>query len=116
MRVTKEFTFEAAHGLASYRGKPEPLHGHTWRLAVTLEGPLDEEGMVYDFLELDRIVRERVLSHLDHSNLNDLLPQSSAERLAIWIWERLADLPLAEIKVWETASGYVTYTGPFLSA
>lgn len=112
MRVTREFTFEAAHALASYKGKPEPMHGHSWRLAVTLEGPLDPEGMVFDFLELDRIVRERVLSKVDHANLNDLIPQSSAEHLAIWIWDRLAGLPLHEVKVWETATGYVTYSGP----
>lgn len=113
MRLTKEFTFEAAHALASYKGAPEPLHGHTWRLAVTLEGPLDDEGMVFDFVELDRVVGERVLSRIDHTNLNDLLAQSTAEHLAVWVWDQLAgSLPLVEVKIWETASGHVIYTGP----
>ncbi len=112
MRLTRTFIFEAAHALASYRGAPEPLHGHSWRLDITLEGPLDEEGMVFDFLELDRIVQEKVLSEIDHRNLNDILPQSTAEHLALWIWDRLPTLPLAEIRVWETATGSVTYQGP----
>ncbi len=111
MRVSKEFTFDAAHNLVNYDGKCEALHGHTYRLRVTLEGPLQEDGMVFDFSEIKRIVDERVISVLDHAYLNDTISQPTAENIAIWIWKRLEDLPLFEIRVWETAGSFVTVRG-----
>ena len=54
MDVSKEFTFDAAHNLVAYKGKCEALHGHTYRLRVTLEGPVREDGMVCDFVEIKR--------------------------------------------------------------
>ena len=113
MRLRKEFTFDAAHNLVHYHGKCEKLHGHTYRLAVVLDGTPDEEGMIFDFCELAALVRERVLSRLDHSYINDLLPQPTAENIALWIWDQLAGpltLPncrLAEVWVWETATSGV---------
>ena len=56
MKVSKEFTFDAAHYLTKYHGKCENLHGHTYRLRVTVEGNLDEEDMVMDFCELKELV------------------------------------------------------------
>ena len=60
MLLRKEFTFDAAHNLVQYHGKCEALHGHTYRLAVVLEGTPDAEGMILDFCELSAVVRERV--------------------------------------------------------
>ena len=111
MRVGKTWTFEAAHNLVDYPGGPEPVHGHTYRLEVALEGPVGPQGMVLDFVELDRVMRERVLARLDHAFLNDVVPQSSTENLAGWIWRQLKDLPLAEVKLWEGPDSYVVYTG-----
>jgi 6-pyruvoyltetrahydropterin/6-carboxytetrahydropterin synthase len=112
MLVSKEFTFDAAHNLTEYNGQCEALHGHTYRLRVTLDGDVKPDGMVFDFVELKRIVSERVVTVLDHSYLNDTLRQPTAENIAAWIWEKLADLPLHEIRVWETATSFVTYRGP----
>ena len=89
MLLRKEFTFDAAHNLVRYRGKCEALHGHTYRLAVVLEGTPDEEGMILDFCELSRIVEERVLSRLDHSYINDILEQPTAENIANWVWDQI---------------------------
>jgi 6-pyruvoyltetrahydropterin/6-carboxytetrahydropterin synthase len=111
MRVTKEFRFDAAHNLIHYKGKCERLHGHSYRLLVTIRGPVGPDGIVMDFEDLDRAVRERVISRLDHSYLNDLIPQSSAENIAIWIWEQLRDLPLCEVALYETPTSFVTYGG-----
>ena len=114
MLLSKDFTFDAAHNLIHYHGKCERLHGHTYRLRVTLEGQPDAEGMIMDFIELKQIVRERVLSRLDHAYLNDILPQPSAENIAVWIWNELAEsvkrenCRLYEVSVWETASSCVT--------
>jgi 6-pyruvoyltetrahydropterin/6-carboxytetrahydropterin synthase len=52
-----------------------------------------------------------VVAPLDHTNLNDALAQPSAERLAEWIWRRLADLPLHEVRVWEGPDQWVAYHG-----
>lgn len=112
MLVTKEFTFDAAHNLINYHGSCEKLHGHTWKLQVTVRAPVGEDGLAFDFVELKRVVHSKVISRLDHSYLNDLLKQSSAENLAVWIWEELKKLPLYEIKVWETPTSLVTYYGP----
>ncbi len=115
--VSKEFKFDAAHNLIKYHGKCEKLHGHTYKLRVTLKGKENEEGMVYDFIELKRIVNERVISKLDHSYINDLIEQPTAENIAVWIWEQLSGIlngenhALYEVRVWETETAFVTYRG-----
>lgn len=113
MFLCREFKFDAAHNLVNYHGKCERLHGHTYRLAVTLTGEPDGEGMIFDFVDLKRAVNELVLSKLDHSYINDILPQPTAEYIARWIFKEL-DAPLArancglyEVRVWETESSSV---------
>lgn len=75
IRLTKEFTFEAAHALDGYDGACREVHGHSYRLYVTVKGePLTNEanpkcGMVMDFGELKRIVAEQVVHPLDHAFL-----------------------------------------------
>ena len=111
MRVTKTFGFEAAHRLLDYQGKCERLHGHSYKLAVTVDCPVRPDGIAFDFSDLKRVVRQRVIEVLDHRYLNDYVPKSTAENVAVWIWGRLKDLPLAEVTLWETASSSVTYRG-----
>jgi 6-pyruvoyltetrahydropterin/6-carboxytetrahydropterin synthase len=106
--LRKEFTFDAAHNLVRYHGKCEALHGHTYRLAVVLEGAPDGEGMILDFTELSRTVKERVVSRLDHSYINDILEQPTAENIALWVWDRIEkevlrpNCALFSVEVWET--------------
>ena len=113
MLLSKEFTFDAAHNLVNYHGKCEKLHGHTYRLRVILEGQPDSEGMILDFCELSAIVKEHVISRLDHAYINDLIAQPSAENIAIWIWHELEEkvkrdnCNLYEVHVWETADNQV---------
>jgi 6-pyruvoyltetrahydropterin/6-carboxytetrahydropterin synthase len=111
VRITKTFGFEAAHRLLDYQGKCERLHGHSYKLAVTVDAPVRPDGIAFDFTDLKRIVAERVVDALDHRYLNDYVPKSTAEHVVVWIWERLKDLPLDEITLWETASSSVTYRG-----
>jgi len=117
MLITKTFKFDAAHNLVRYHGKCEKLHGHTYRLDVTVEGRLDSEQMVIDFLELKKIVKIQILDILDHSYINDHIEQPTAESIAIWIWKRLEkDLnnnnhKLYEIRVFETENSFATYRG-----
>lgn len=113
MRVAKEFTFDSAHFLKEYHGQCERLHGHTYRLRVTVEGPVQANGLVMDFAELKRIVQEKVLKKADHTLLNDFLEQASVENLCLWVWRQLeADIPqLAEIRIWETPTSFAIYDG-----
>jgi len=73
IRVTKEFSFEMAHALWNYDGPCRNVHGHSYRLFVTLYGkPLDEKdnpknGMVIDFSDLKRIVKREIIDLFDHS-------------------------------------------------
>lgn len=114
MYLCREFKFDAAHNLINYHGKCERLHGHTYKLAVTLKGSPDSEGMVFDFVELKKAVNESVLSRLDHSYINDIIPQPTAEYIAEWIFRTL-DAPLRRpncelysVRVWETADSSAT--------
>ena len=73
IRLTKEFSFESAHALDGYDGLCREIHGHSYRLFVTIKGePSCEEndpklGMVMDFGDLKRIVNREIVDRLDHS-------------------------------------------------
>lgn len=86
IRLTKEFAFESAHALAGYDGKCREIHGHSYRLFVTVAGtPSEREddpkrGMVMDFGDLKRIVGSEIVDRLDHSFVMRRTPES--ERIA----------------------------------
>ncbi len=116
MFVSKEFSFDSAHFLTKYHGKCERLHGHTYRLRVTVEGPIQEDGMVMDFVLLKKLVKDRVVDRYDHQHLNDFFENPSAELIAQRIWEDLvediaAPTRLHEVVLWETPDSFVTYRG-----
>ena len=75
IRLTKEFHFEAAHALDGYEGKCKDIHGHSYHLKVTIIGkPIVDSshpncGMVIDFSDIKKIVRENVLTFFDHKLL-----------------------------------------------
>lgn len=115
MLITKEFTFDSAHFLTKYHGKCEKMHGHTYKMHVTIEGKVKKDGMVYDFVELKKLVKAKVINKLDHALLNDVIDNPSAENICIWTWKQLKKeikgADLHEIKVWETATSFATYRG-----
>ena len=55
IRITKEFKFEMAHALHGYDGLCKNIHGHSYRMIVEFEGELDEQGMVIDFYDVEKI-------------------------------------------------------------
>jgi 6-pyruvoyltetrahydropterin/6-carboxytetrahydropterin synthase len=73
IRVTKEFSFEMAHILVNYDGPCKNIHGHSYRLFVTLSGePSDDpddpkNGMVIDFSDLKKIVKKEIIDIFDHT-------------------------------------------------
>jgi 6-pyruvoyltetrahydropterin/6-carboxytetrahydropterin synthase len=90
------------------------MHGHTYRVRVHIEGPVDaENGWVMDFADMKRACAP-LIEQLDHHHLNEIpgLENPTAEALARWFWERLKDaLPLKQIVVQETASSGCIYRG-----
>jgi 6-pyruvoyltetrahydropterin/6-carboxytetrahydropterin synthase len=111
-RVTCSFTFEAAHRLEWHPGKCRNPHGHSYRLEVTVSGPLDDNGVVIDFDRLNELVEEVVIDRWDHHDLNLVIDNPTAELLAHEAWGLLtgAGLPLAELRLWETPGSSVTLT------
>jgi len=102
-RIVERFKFEAAHAVI-IDGKPEEIHGHTFRLEVAVEGEL-KESYVMDFLELRRIVDE-IIGKLDHRNLNALFDNPTTENVALWIagevGKKLPDsVKLKRVVLWE---------------
>ena len=87
MKVTKEITFDSAHMLSYYDGKCANLHGHTYRLQVTLEGEVsDISHMVVDFNVLKQILKEEVMDRFDHAVLfsNHELQNEAEQNLCAW--------------------------------
>ena len=108
-RVTCSFTFEAAHRLPWHAGRCRNLHGHSYRLEVTVAGPLTENGVVVDFDELGEVVRRVVVDRWDHRDLNEDLDNPTAELLARRAWELLegAGVEPAGLRLWETPDAFV---------
>lgn len=117
MKISQAFRFEAAHRLPNV---PEThpcsrLHGHSYRIEVRLEGPVDSNtGFVADFLDLERGFAD-ILGALDHRCLNDVegLENPTAENIAVWIYARLkTGIPqVSAIRVYETPECWAEYDG-----
>ena len=138
--ITREFTFEASHHLPGHKGKCRRPHGHSYRLQVSLRGPIidapgqSDDGMVMDLDDLKQIVNTTILEHLsdstprdnaaqpiisggmDHNDLNALTGiRTTAENLVHWIWDALVaggvpDHLLYRIKLWETQKSSIEIT------
>lgn len=108
--ITKEFTFDSAHQLKWHKGKCKNLHGHTYKLQITIQGDLNKEGVVMDFGDFKETVKEKIIEKLDHQFLNDIIKNPTAENIVIWVWNQLKKkLNLYEVNLWETPTSYATY-------
>ena len=100
IRLTKEFSFEAAHALDGYDGPCREIHGHSYRLFVTVKGtpstdPRDPKyGMVMDFGVLKRIVNEEIVSRFDHALV--LRATAQGESLRKMLCERFRNVVSVE--------------------
>ena len=119
--VSVDESFAAAHNLRNYHGKCEELHGHNYKVRVTLAGKeLDASGLLYDFVHLKQAI-QGVIRSLDHKYLNELKPfdalNPSAENIARYIYDETAKQLLkaangagvASVTVWETETAAATY-------
>ncbi len=116
-RLTKTFSFEAAHWLPNFPEghKCRRLHGHSFRVDVEVSGTVDEHsGVLIDYGRIKEAC-EPIRAQLDHYCLNDVeaLANPTSELLARWIWTRLQPaLPqLSAITVHETCTSRREYRG-----
>ncbi|MFN0002003.1 MAG: 6-carboxytetrahydropterin synthase QueD [Pseudohongiellaceae bacterium] len=117
MEIYKEFNFEAAHLLPNVPPghKCGRLHGHSFRVAVHVAGPLDSSlGWVMDYADIKTLVKP-VIAQLDHYYLNDIpgLENPTSEIIARWLWLQIkVKLPqINKIIVKETCTSGCIYTG-----
>ena len=117
--ITVEETFAAGHALRNYRGKCVNVHGHNYRVQVTLAGAeLDAIGLLVDFVEVKKTLHA-VVDRMDHQFLNDLPPfdvlNPSAENMAKYICDEMEKgfrqglVRVTAVKLWETDTASATY-------
>jgi 6-pyruvoyltetrahydropterin/6-carboxytetrahydropterin synthase len=120
-RITVLSHFSGAHRLRHLHGKCEELHGHNWKIEISVvSNRLNKEGVVIDFNILKQKM-EKVLKTLDHTFLNNLPyfsgREPSSENIAKYIFDRLkAELKghaaiLKEVTAWESETSSATYSG-----
>lgn len=109
VEVTKQFDFEAGHYVPDHPERCKYVHGHSYKLFVTLSGPINKDGMVVDFHELNNIVSE-FIDKLDHSFLNDIYELPTAEIMAADLFQRIETkmvhfkgVHCEEVKLYETS-------------
>ncbi len=117
--ISVECTFAAGHALREYKGKCENVHGHNYKVQVTVAGKqLNSAGLLIDFSDLRAEVK-RLVEGLDHCFLNDVPPfdrlNPTAENLAKYLADSIAPfvgnhgLTLCGVTVWETDTTAATY-------
>jgi 6-pyruvoyltetrahydropterin/6-carboxytetrahydropterin synthase len=117
--VTIIKSFSAAHMLAAIGGKCEELHGHNFKVEVTVAAPdLNSSGILIDFRLVKKWLAE-IFANLDHKHLNELsffkTANPSSENIAKYIYQEMklkttqSEVKVARVKVWESESSAVTY-------
>ncbi len=130
LTITKEFQFDAAHRLwlenlseeqnRQIYGACSNMHGHTYRLQITVTGTVRDDGMILNFTELKTFVQETILSRYDHAYLNELkeydnLPVT-AENMVSHIYNVLDEklspkgVLLQSVVLYETPTSWATIT------
>ncbi|MCP8310139.1 MAG: 6-carboxytetrahydropterin synthase [Candidatus Methylarchaceae archaeon HK01M] len=105
MKLGMEFWIDYAHSLKDH-SKCEPMHGHTAKILIEIEGELKsgktyQENMIMDFEDMKVICKE-ILEKLDHRNLNELFEFSTSENITKWIFDELSKrLPVCKVSFYE---------------
>ncbi|MRN38411.1 6-carboxytetrahydropterin synthase QueD [Neisseria sp. N95_16] len=139
MKITKIFSFDSSHMLDGHDGKCQNLHGHTYKLEITVSDGLIQggakDGMVMDFTDLKAIVKQEIIDPFDHAFIYDgsneresqiaalldgwnmkilrLNYRTTAENMSMEMFTRLkqAGLKVCSVKLWETPTSCAEYEG-----
>lgn len=110
-----EGDFSSAHNLRGYKGKCEGLHGHNWKVEISLaSNKLDRIGMVADFKYL-KMILAAVLDNLDHEYLNEIpyfrKVNPTSENIAKYVFDKIRKrgLKVKSVTVWESENSSATY-------
>jgi len=115
--VSVEKTFAAAHRIVGYPGDCANIHGHTWKVVITIgNDKLNEQGMVVDFRYAKRAL-DQVLANYDHKYLNEVSPfdktNPTAENIAYFLYQQLKgffhDCRLKRVTVWESETSSASF-------
>jgi 6-pyruvoyltetrahydropterin/6-carboxytetrahydropterin synthase len=117
--LSVEVGFSAAHQLRGYKGNCENMHGHNWKVQISIMAErLNEIDIAMDFRDLKKTAKEVILP-LDHSFLNEVFPftekNPSSENVAKWIYDSLrkkinnGNLRVAAVTVWESDTASASY-------
>jgi 6-pyruvoyltetrahydropterin/6-carboxytetrahydropterin synthase len=120
--ITVDYSFASGHALRGYKGKCENVHGHNYRVRVTVAGEkLNSTGLLMDFIDLRTAVKA-LAEKLDHRFMNDIPPfdqiNPSAENLARYFSDGLDPqvrghgVRVAAVTVWETDTSSATFYPP----
>lgn len=117
----KTFYFDSAHFLPDYKGRCHEVHGHRWRVEVGIKGEIQQEGsdkgMIIDFSKLKEKLGYLFNDVLDHTLINDLVPNPTAENIIGWIVvkidKELSNTPfsLVGLKLYETPDSCIEWRG-----
>ena len=119
--LTVEDTFASAHQLRGYKGKCENIHGHNWKVVLSVKGKkLNNIGLLIDFNDLKAILKE-ITGFLDHKNINEIPPfdtlNPSSELIAEFICNETSkelkkfdsDIEVESVTVWESGTSRCTF-------
>jgi 6-pyruvoyltetrahydropterin/6-carboxytetrahydropterin synthase len=110
--VCRIFGFDAAHHLPNYEGACSAHHGHHFQLEIEIEGfPEQKTGMIVDFKILNSLVKEVIIDKLDHTDINNLINNPTAENILYWIYSTLTlsskfGLTLNRLRLYETENSF----------
>lgn len=111
--ITRRYHFEAAHFLPMVADdhKCKRVHGHNYEIEVTVTDQVKADGFLIDFADLDNVVMP-LIGRIDHRCLNDIygLENPTAELIAAWFLDQLADHSVTEIRCFETKDCWATAT------
>lgn len=113
--IKVETYFSSAHHLLNYKGKCENLHGHNWKVEVTVKGDsLDKSNILVDFKVLKKCVNE-IIDYLDHKDLNELAEfqneSPSSEFIARFIYYKVKEKfdNVSRVDIWETTTSRASF-------
>jgi 6-pyruvoyltetrahydropterin/6-carboxytetrahydropterin synthase len=121
MKIAKEFRWEMGHRLPEHFGQCKNIHGHSYKMLVEFEGKIDEQGMIIDYYDVEKIINP-IIEKLDHAFMVNKKKkvvvdfQSTAENICVYILNEVkkTDLPknvkAIKVRVYETVHDYAEDT------
>lgn len=109
--LTQTSRFTASH---SHEGNlNEPAHSHTFTYEVSFHGPINEEGYLLDFRDVEHLLTQQINPELEGTDLNTLFEHPTTEAIAVWIYSTVKRelAQVCRVRVYEAPDRWAEYTG-----